>query len=55
MVFDPQRRLIMELQSNHTLKIKLDWSVKRPSNSPDIASECKDQKEVSLEAYKGMS
>ncbi|KAG0723512.1 Piezo-type mechanosensitive ion channel component [Chionoecetes opilio] len=48
-----QQRLIMELQSNHTMKLKLDWSIKRPSNSPDIASECKAKREVNLEAYKG--
>lgn len=43
----------MELQSNHTIKLKLDWTIKRPSNSPDIASECKDKREVNLEAYQG--
>ncbi|XP_050729555.1 piezo-type mechanosensitive ion channel component-like isoform X3 [Eriocheir sinensis] len=48
-----QQRLIMELQSNHTIKLKIDWMIKRPSNGPDIASECKDQTEVNLEAYKG--
>uniref|UniRef100_A0A0P4W477 Uncharacterized protein n=3 Tax=Scylla olivacea TaxID=85551 RepID=A0A0P4W477_SCYOL len=48
-----QKRLITELQSNHTIKLKLDWTVKRPSNSPDIASECKAKREVNLEAYKG--
>ena len=51
----PQKRLITELQSNHTIKLKLDWTVKRPSNSPDIASECKAKREVNLEAYKGMA
>ncbi|XP_071541022.1 piezo-type mechanosensitive ion channel component isoform X2 [Panulirus ornatus] len=48
-----QRRLIEDLQSNHTIRLKVSWNVKRVSNSPDVAAECKDQTEVSLEAYKG--
>nr|UEE08537.1 putative piezo-like channel protein [Astacus leptodactylus] len=48
-----QRSLIEELQSNHTMRVKVNWSVKRPSNSPDVSAECKDQVEVNLDAYKG--
>nr|XP_045617167.1 piezo-type mechanosensitive ion channel component-like isoform X3 [Procambarus clarkii] len=48
-----QRSLIEELQSNHTIRVKVNWSVKRPSNSPDVSAECKDQVEVNLDAYEG--
>lgn len=48
-----QGSLIEDLKSNHTIRLKVNWSVKRPSNSPDISAECKNQVEVNLEAYKG--
>ncbi|KAG7166218.1 Piezo-type mechanosensitive ion channel component-like [Homarus americanus] len=35
-----QRSLIEDLQSNHTIRMKINWSVKRVSNTPDVATEC---------------
>ncbi|XP_066947530.1 piezo-type mechanosensitive ion channel component isoform X4 [Macrobrachium rosenbergii] len=46
-----QDKLIQDLESNHTIKVKINWSIKRPSNSPDVAAQCKDEKEITLKAY----
>nr|XP_027235596.1 piezo-type mechanosensitive ion channel component-like [Penaeus vannamei] len=48
-----QRRLISDLQSHHPIRLKMRWSVKRPSKSPDVASECKDETEIQLKAFEG--
>ncbi|XP_037802529.1 LOW QUALITY PROTEIN: piezo-type mechanosensitive ion channel component-like [Penaeus monodon] len=48
-----QRRLISDLQSLHPIRLKMRWSVKRPSKSPDVASECKDETEIQLKAFEG--
>ncbi|CAL4063763.1 unnamed protein product, partial [Meganyctiphanes norvegica] len=48
-----QKRLIADLQGNETIKVMIEWGIKRPSNTPDVVPECKQEKEIDLKAYEG--
>lgn len=46
-------RLVDDLRSNATIKTKIEWSILRHSNSPDVKPESKSEKIVDLPAYIG--
>lgn len=48
-----QFNMIEDIRSNHTLKIKIKWSVKRKTKSSDVKEICEEEKEIGVEAYVG--